>query len=121
APRLPGRGRHMPGRLSLQRRPGTRPRRRPWSEVRQGRKVLAAPGPPPRGGQARLRVQCQPGGRCCHPSSIARFFLVSNSKNGDVLPVEAVEGDIATVAEVDQPFPKLGFHVLDRPADVWLM
>ena len=54
-------------------------------------------------------------------SSVAHLFLVPDGKNGDIFPVEAIEGDIAAVAKVDQPFAKLGFHVFNRAADVRLM
>jgi hypothetical protein len=42
-------------------------------------------------------------------------------ENGDVLRVEVIKSDVATAAEVDQPFPKRRVHILHRAAEVRLL
>jgi hypothetical protein len=39
------------------------------------------------------------------------FFLMPDRENGDVLRVEVIKSDVATAAEVDQPFPKRRVHI----------
>jgi hypothetical protein len=47
---------------------------------------------------------------------VANFLLVTNDKNGDLIYVEAVARDIATIAKVDQPLPNSsGISSIARP------
>ncbi len=59
--------------------------------------------------------------RLAQDSCQSRFLLVTHGQNGRYLPVEAVQNDIAAVSKVDQPFPTLRRHIVDRSADVGLM
>ena len=37
------------------------------------------------------------------------------------LAIEAIHDDVATISEVNQPFPKFGVKIINRAADLWLV
>lgn len=55
------------------------------------------------------------------PQSIASFFLVSDGEDRDSRAIVAIQRYVAAVSEINQPFPELGIHVLDRSANARLM
>lgn len=49
---------------------------------------------------------------------VTRLFLVPDGQDRHCVAFEAIEGDIATVAKVDQLFPIFRVHILYRTAGV---
>lgn len=54
-------------------------------------------------------------------SPIASFLLMPNGEDGDLVAVDAVQDDIAAVAEVDQLLSIFWVHILDRSADAGVL
>jgi hypothetical protein len=46
---------------------------------------------------------------------------MSHSKNRCGFTIEAIQRDIATTSEIDQPFPKRWIHILNWTSKLWLV
>src|SRR6266702_2483168 len=53
--------------------------------------------------------------------SVTRFLLVPHGEDGRCFTIKAVQGDVAAVPEVDEPFTERRVHILDWATHLWLL